>query len=1286
MEGRKNLLIKLHTCRIENDGDDDDDDDGDDDEDDSESDYGQESDHDGNGDDEDGDDDVNSASDKYVKHKRSDVYNLGGGEMQKPKVGSGRFDESVKNFTTLTVPGTNYSSSSVSSSSWAPEGSTGPSIERHSSLSGKMPSDTKIEPPRTIQPVHGHITESTVNLTTGDISWMDSKAEDQTIKIVTKAEKGEKGRSKVDNSKVEHMKQDRKCFESDGGLLATRGERKNRRCKRGKMSKRKELGNDGEKNGERTEEEGNVCKCEGVTNAKAERKRGTLEGRKGRKQSMRRKDREAIAMKERTNKESVENESDVNTTDMRGREKRNNKYNLSGNTTKEKATNNIKDFLRRSSEPSANESTGPGTNPDRTPEPARPDVSKASGEEKNAVGKGQTDPGSMENQPASRPVRVLVLGGHGVGKSAVTVRYLTKRFIGEYRSQVDVVYRHQVTLQDRTVQAEVVDVSTRPGDMTVPSLEICQCDCYLVVYSISDRPSFGLANQLLRAILTLRHPSSPPITLLGNKHDLEHCRQVTPEEGEKLALDLGCSFAEVSAAENSASITPILHDLVSRADDARCSVCPGVHYCHHFHCHSHYPFLRCWSSHVTNHSPSGVSPPSSNSSSGLLCHSGGGNTQGVPPQSSSCTSSSSGVLCHSGGGNPQGVSQPSSGSTSGSLCYSEMNPQRFSLSSTIFSSSMTLCRPGANAQGSSSSFSPTSSSSSGVLSPSNSSLSPCHSGSNPQRSPSYSSSSSSPCSSSSSSPPPLVSPSFPQVRGSLVTPPSPNFTAGCRKLTAAPGDPPRLCGVENSNGVACGPNPSGVYSGCVSAGRDGVHGRHSGGSGTNERGVLSDGEIHGANGGEDSTRLKDADTKDGSKSDDNYSNCNFYNKLHSPTRICTKKPGNDVRPGNDVTHKCSGSDCGVGCGIASPEPRQVLYSKDIPSIVRCDEFGKKESPSTRRVGEPSVSSEKESLEAEGSNKKEPAKAIVSRSLSSPVVDFDKCDSCENCKSALAEASTTSRGALSLHLPPPRPPVMAPPGHSPLSPTSSLMSSPLLQGHSFVHENRARDEEENSGSVEDYRGRRLQCPCVLRAGSFRSSGRVEVVTISKPKPVLTKTQSAAPDTPSSGTSSGKTELGSLSPTTRNKAKLKSHTFDFSRTKRLIQSESCYVLPRAGDNYSDFSFSKNDKNNRSSHSHLSTFALGSTTSSPKSSCGSDAGGVTGVEAPRTPEANGGCFTLDGGRGGGLPAAGRQRKFSVFGVGRALGNFLSRGSMPDLPRATASFCDKFGSLKRTLKKRSV
>lgn len=39
-----------------------------------------------------------------------------------------------------------------------------------------------------------------------------------------------------------------------------------------------------------------------------------------------------------------------------------------------------------------------------------------------------------EEKAGNAPLRVAMLGSSQVGKSALTVRYLTKRFIGEYRS------------------------------------------------------------------------------------------------------------------------------------------------------------------------------------------------------------------------------------------------------------------------------------------------------------------------------------------------------------------------------------------------------------------------------------------------------------------------------------------------------------------------------------------------------------------------------------------------------------------------------------------------------------------------------------------------------------------------------------------------------------------------------------------------------------------------------------------------------------------------------------
>ncbi|XP_042215006.1 uncharacterized protein LOC121861397 isoform X2 [Homarus americanus] len=152
-------------------------------------------------------------------------------------------------------------------------------------------------------------------------------------------------------------------------------------------------------------------------------------------------------------------------------------------------------------------------------------------------------------------IRLLVLGGHGVGKS-------------------DIIYRQSLQVDGMKVDLEIIDISSRPGDNTLPTLEICQCDCYLVVYSVAERHTFLTANQLLHAIFKLRpHLPRPPITLLGNKQDLEHSRQVTPEEGQTTSSVFGCAFAEVSVAETSEDIVPIFSSLIRRARTTSC-LCP----------------------------------------------------------------------------------------------------------------------------------------------------------------------------------------------------------------------------------------------------------------------------------------------------------------------------------------------------------------------------------------------------------------------------------------------------------------------------------------------------------------------------------------------------------------------------------------------------------------------------------------------------------------------------------------------------------------------------------------
>lgn len=102
------------------------------------------------------------------------------------------------------------------------------------------------------------------------------------------------------------------------------------------------------------------------------------------------------------------------------------------------------------------------------------------------------------------------------------MRYLTRRFIGEYRSKTDLLYRQTVTLDSGLLDIEIVDISAENDEF--PAEQLQWADACLIVYSITDRSSYEYAS---RSLGEMRQLQNTPISyLVGNKADLDHLRQV----------------------------------------------------------------------------------------------------------------------------------------------------------------------------------------------------------------------------------------------------------------------------------------------------------------------------------------------------------------------------------------------------------------------------------------------------------------------------------------------------------------------------------------------------------------------------------------------------------------------------------------------------------------------------------------------------------------------------------------------------------------------------------------
>uniref|UniRef100_A0A3B4VNZ8 small monomeric GTPase n=1 Tax=Seriola dumerili TaxID=41447 RepID=A0A3B4VNZ8_SERDU len=150
-------------------------------------------------------------------------------------------------------------------------------------------------------------------------------------------------------------------------------------------------------------------------------------------------------------------------------------------------------------------------------------------------------------------IKLALLGSEGAGKTALLVRFLTKRFIGEYASSANSFYNKRMSIDGRQLNLEIFDPCSQSGSSRCILEESASwADGFVLVYDISDRMSF------LHAKMTV------VFFLVGNKQDLCNARQVHGEEGRSLAQEHACHFQEVSAAEDYLEIYNLFTKLIRR--------------------------------------------------------------------------------------------------------------------------------------------------------------------------------------------------------------------------------------------------------------------------------------------------------------------------------------------------------------------------------------------------------------------------------------------------------------------------------------------------------------------------------------------------------------------------------------------------------------------------------------------------------------------------------------------------------------------------------------------------
>ncbi|KAF4104744.1 hypothetical protein G5714_014075 [Onychostoma macrolepis] len=130
--------------------------------------------------------------------------------------------------------------------------------------------------------------------------------------------------------------------------------------------------------------------------------------------------------------------------------------------------------------------------------------------------------------------KVVVLGSGGVGKSALTVQFVTGTFIEKYDPTIEDFYRKEIEVDSSPSVLEILDTAGTEQFASMRDLYIKNGQGFILVYSLVNQQSFQDIRPMRDQIVRVKRFEKVPLILVGNKVDLESEREVAGSDGHEL--------------------------------------------------------------------------------------------------------------------------------------------------------------------------------------------------------------------------------------------------------------------------------------------------------------------------------------------------------------------------------------------------------------------------------------------------------------------------------------------------------------------------------------------------------------------------------------------------------------------------------------------------------------------------------------------------------------------------------------------------------------------------------
>ena len=144
--------------------------------------------------------------------------------------------------------------------------------------------------------------------------------------------------------------------------------------------------------------------------------------------------------------------------------------------------------------------------------------------------------------------RIAVVGGGGVGKSCLTIRFLRDMFVEKYDPTIEESYRKQVTVDGRAITLEILDTAGQEEYTAIRDRYLRKQDAFCCIFSLTSKATVGEIKRTFLHIRRVKDSDAIVGVLVANKCDVPvEERAVSSEVGMELGREFNIPYIECSA-------------------------------------------------------------------------------------------------------------------------------------------------------------------------------------------------------------------------------------------------------------------------------------------------------------------------------------------------------------------------------------------------------------------------------------------------------------------------------------------------------------------------------------------------------------------------------------------------------------------------------------------------------------------------------------------------------------------------------------------------------------------